>query len=138
MGLGGESALEQFTPNGRDNHARDLAVGVWRMPDDYLSTEIRTSPQFARMIAVEGDSMSPTLQSGDRVLVDTRRRVPSPPGVFAIWDGLGVVVKRIELIQGSDPPSVRIISDNEKHAPYERTAEEAAIIGRVVWFGRRL
>lgn len=137
-GMGGEAALEAFSPNGRDVIAHDAVIGQWQMPGDYLSTELRTAPRNVRMIAVEGDSMSPTLLSGDRVLVDTRRKAPSPPGVFAIWDGMSVVVKRLELIQGSDPPTVRIISDNGLHAAYERTAEEANIIGRVIWFGRRL
>lgn len=137
-GMGGESPLEAFSPNGRDVVAHDAVVGHWQMPEGYLSAELRAAPRTVRIIAVEGDSMAPTLMSGDRVMVDIRRRVPSPPGVFAIWDGLGVCVKRIELIHGSEPPTVRIISDNGQHATYERTAEEANIIGRVIWFGRRV
>lgn len=137
-GMGGESPLEAFSPNGRDVVAHDAIIGHWQMPEEYLSAELRAAARSVRIIAVEGDSMSPTLMSGDRVMVDTRRRIPSPPGVFAIWDGLGVCVKRIELIQGSEPPTVRIISDNGLHATYERTAEEANIIGRVIWFGRRV
>lgn len=137
-GMGGESPLEAFSPNGRDVVAHDAIIGHWQMPDEYLSSELRAVARHVRIIAVEGDSMSPTLMSGDRVMVDTRRRIPSPPGVFAIWDGLGVCVKRIELIHGSEPPTVRIISDNGLHATYERTADEANIIGRVIWFGRRV
>ena len=137
-GMGGEAALEAFSPNGRDVIANDTVIGHWQMPGDYLATELRTKPGHVRMIAVEGDSMAPTLMSGDRVLVDTRRTQPSPPGVFAVWDGMSIVVKRLELIHGSDPPTVRIISDNGLHAAYERTADEANIIGRVIWFGRRL
>jgi hypothetical protein len=55
-----------------------------------------------------------------------------------LWDGLGIVVKRLDYIPGSDPATVEIISDNTLHKRYERTVEEAHIIGRVVWFARKL
>ncbi len=90
------------------------------------------------MVEVQGDSMEPTLRPGDHVIVDTANRAPSPPGIFVLWDGIGSVVKRVEHIHGSDPATYRIISDNPKHNPYERSAGEANIVGRVVWVGRRV
>jgi len=138
MGFGGE-ALAEYRPDGNGGAALgDAVLGEWRMPNDYLRVELRAAPNDLRIIEVEGDSMMPTLQTGDRVMVNLRARIPSPPGIFAIWDGLGVVCKRVEHIQGSDPPRLRIISDNDRHEAYERTIEEAHIIGRVVWFARRL
>jgi phage repressor protein C with HTH and peptisase S24 domain len=50
--------------------------------------------------------MEPLLASGDRVLIDTSQRVPVPPGIFAIWDGMGLVAKRIEHEPNSDPAMV--------------------------------
>ena len=47
---------------------------------------------------VEGDSMVPTLQDGDAVLVDMTRQFPSPPGIFVLDDGMGLVAKRLEHI----------------------------------------
>jgi phage repressor protein C with HTH and peptisase S24 domain len=41
------------------------------------------------MITVDGDSMEPLLSSGDRILIDTSRRVSVPPGIFVISDGMG-------------------------------------------------
>lgn len=137
-GLGGEAVLENFSPNNRDTISVDSAAATWRLPPRYLSSELRVKRPSVRIITIEGDSMSPTLQSGDRVMVDIERRVPSPPGIFALWDGLGVIVKRVEYIPKSDPATVRITSDNPAHSAYERTVEEAHIIGRVIWFGRRL
>lgn len=138
MGLDGE-ALAEYRPD-RNSEATlgDAVLGEWQMPNDYLRVELRATPDDLRIIEVEGDSMTPTLQTGDRVMINLRARIPSPPGIFALWDGLGVVCKRVEHIQGSDPPRLRIISDNDHHATYERTIEEAHIIGRVVWLGRRL
>jgi hypothetical protein len=45
-------------------------------------------------------------------LVDLGRRSPTPPGIFVLDDGMGLVAKRLEHIPSSDPPRVRIISDN--------------------------
>lgn len=137
-GLGGEAILENFVGDAGDVASREMVAGQWQLPPSYLGHELGVRRHNARIVAVEGDSMSPTLFSGDRILVDISRKMPSPPGIFALWDGLGLVVKRVEYIPHSDPATVRIISDNPAHAPYERTVEEAHIIGRVIWVGRRL
>ena len=70
----------------------------------------------------------PTLLDGDIVLVDLGRRSPTPPGIFVLYDGMGLVAKRVEHITNSDPPRVRIISDNPLYKPYEGSGEEVNII----------
>ncbi|MEW5729988.1 MAG: LexA family transcriptional regulator [Pseudomonadota bacterium] len=137
LGGGGEAALSYSHEDGQ-LVARDGIKAHWDFPAEYLRSEVRAHIGSSRIVEVIGDSMSPTLLSGDRVMVDMRDKVPTPPGIFALWDGMGVVVKRIEHIPHSDPPRIRISSDNQYHPPYERTAEEVRIIGRVVWFSRRL
>ena len=82
--------------------------------------------------------MAPTLLDGDTVLVDLTRRAPTPPGIFVLDDGVGLVARRLEHIPMSDPPAIRIISDNRHYAPYERTADEIDILGRIRWFAREI
>lgn len=108
----------------------DVVRGEWLLPPDYLTFEVRVDPRQARIIEVVGDSMSPTLDTGDRVMIDTADRRPSPGGIFALWDGLGVVIKRIEHIPNTDPATLRISSDNPRHATYDRTVDEVRIVGR--------
>lgn len=67
-----------------------------------------------------------------------KRQLPNPPGVFVLDDGMGLVAKRLEHIPNSDPPAVRVISDNKLYPEYERTAEEIRIIGRIRWFAREI
>ena len=115
------------------------AEGVrWYFPAEWLRHEIRASASDLRMITIDGDSMEPLLRSGDKILIDTARRAPSPPGVFVLFDGLGLVAKQLELVPQSDPPKVLIKSANPRYETYERTAEEVSIVGRVVWFARRM
>ena len=74
---------------------------------------------------------------GERIDEMTQRS-PNPPGVFVLHDGMGLVAKRLEFIPMSDPPRVRIISDNQQYSTYDGTADEVNIIGRVRWYGREM
>jgi phage repressor protein C with HTH and peptisase S24 domain len=100
--------------------------------------KLRSQPRDLRIMHVEGDSMMPTLHPGDVMLVDLSRRAPTPPGIFVLYDGMGLVAKRLEHIPNSVPPRVRIISDNAFYAPYDCTAEEVNIIGRIRWYAREI
>lgn len=76
--------------------------------------------------------MEPTLAPGTRVMVDTEDRQPTPPGIFVVFDGLGLVCKRVEFLPKSDPPSVRLSSDNRFYSSYECALGDAHIQGRVI------
>jgi transcriptional regulator with XRE-family HTH domain len=91
-----------------------------------------SKPDGVVIIEVVGDSMAPTLIPGERVIVNTNDRSASPPGIFVVWDGLGLVLKRVEFVAHSDPPRVRIMSDNSRYDAYERELGEAQIQGRVI------
>jgi|SRR5581483_11007733 len=111
---------------------------TWLFPEAIVRHEFRAPPNELRMITVDGDSMEPLLSSGDRILIDTSQRVPVPPGIFVVWDGMGLVAKRVEHIPNSDPAKVVIKSVNPEYQAYERIAEEVNVVGRVVWVARRL
>jgi phage repressor protein C with HTH and peptisase S24 domain len=111
---------------------------VWMFPDAVIRHELRARSANLRIITIDGDSMEPLLASGDRVLVDTSQRVPAPPGIFVIWDGLGIVAKRIEHIPTAEPSRIVIKSVNPLYNDYERPTEEVNIIGRVIWAGKKL
>lgn len=112
--------------------------GIWPFSRDYISHELRLPISQLVIIEVIGDSMEPTLRSGDRVLVNLGDRRVSQPGIFILWDGDGTVVKRLELVPGSAPQKLLRISDNPLHRTFEVLAEETNIVGRVVWFARRM
>jgi len=111
---------------------------IWLFPDPIIRHEFRARPEDLRIITIDGDSMEPLLSSGDRILIDTSQRVPVPPGIFVIWDGMGIVAKRVEHVPNSEPATIVIKSVNPDYQTYERGAEEVNIIGRVIWSARRL
>ena len=103
-----------------------------------IENELRAQPQDILAVLIEGDSMEPDFRSGDQILVDKRRRSVTQPGPFCLWDGDGYVIKLLERIYDSEPPKVRVISRNQVYSAAERLADEVKIMGRVVWFGRRV
>lgn len=136
---GGGLATAGVKPDGNGGTvASDEVKANWGLPEAYVRGELHVRPADAYIIEVRGDSMSPTLLPGDRIMVDSADRTPSPPGVFAIWDGFGVVAKRVEVVPNSDPVLLRIKSDNPNHDDYERTIDEVSVIGRIIWVGRRI
>lgn len=125
---GGAVVLDEQEASGRAYHFRR----------SWIKHRLQASPSQLRIMTVEGDSMEPTLLNGDTVLVDMTKRAPNPPGIFVLDDGMGLVAKRLQHVPNSDPPAVRVISDNKHYPAYERTAEEINIIGRIRWFAREV
>ena len=55
---------------------------------------VTPDPAALRILRVRDASMEPALRDGDRLVVDTARRVPAPGELFVRCDGDGLVVKR--------------------------------------------
>jgi phage repressor protein C with HTH and peptisase S24 domain len=106
--------------------------------NEWIKTHLGVKSSELRMLYVRGDSMEPTLYHNDILLVDTTKKAPSPPGVFVLFDGFGLMPKRLEYASTNSQTLLRVISDNPQYSTYERSAEEMFIIGRVVWFAREI
>ena len=106
-------------------------IDHWSFPRALVSAFI-SDPSKLTIIRVAGDSMEPDYCAGDRILVDTGHTTPSPAGVYVLWDGLGVVLKRVEVVMGSEPKRIRIMSINPAYPANELALEDVRINGRVV------
>lgn len=84
-------------------------------------------------IRVEGDSMEPTLRSGDEIFVDRNKRAGEGIHVVRIGD-----VLHVKQVQASAPGRITLISANDAYAPIELARNEVEVIGRVVWKGGRV
>lgn len=117
---------------GNDTISGHKVVAEWKVPDPYLQYELRLSGRETIIIPVQGDSMSPTFRSGDRVIVDLRHRDFSSDDIYLITDGSSAPrIKRLEYIFKSDPPAVRIISDNPASREQIVELADIQIVGRV-------
>lgn len=128
---GGGVPVETWVQDGAGNtYAAEGIRAHWEIPGEVMRELLRATPRHIRAFEVIGDSMEPRLGEGDRVFIDLRYTVPSPEGIFALWDGFGVVVKRLQIVRGSDPLRVRVISANPSYEPYEAAVDDIKIIGR--------
>lgn len=94
-------------------------------------------PSKLSLIRVEGDSMAPTLNHGDDIMVDNgAAETALREGIHVIRVDDVLMVKR--LVKG---PAGRlsVLSDNPAYPDWpDVDGETISIIGRVVWAGRRL
>src|SRR5271155_2714475 len=107
----------------------------WIFPQSFVRDQLHTSAERLLVLGISGDSMAPTLTPGDRVVVDTSHKSPTPDGLYAIRDTFeGIVVKRLQLLRSARPARVKIISDNSNHATEEVPLNELDIVGKVLCY----
>ncbi|BBE74339.1 LexA repressor [Pleomorphomonas sp. SM30] len=108
-------------------------IGEWLFPMPFLRQELKARPGYTVVVEVQGDSMRPTLEPGDRVIVDLSQNRLGPDGaVYLISDDDGEPqVKRIQKTDG-EPRKVLVTSDNPAVRDRPMRADRVKIIGRVV------
>jgi len=116
----------------------ELGKPYFAFDERWLKALTATPPANLSIIRVEGDSMSPTLNAGDEILVDLgdcAERLRDGIYVLRVDDAL--VVKRLAL----NPLGRRVTvqSDNPAYPDWpDCSLEEINCIGRVIWAGRKV
>lgn len=107
-----------------------------KMSLGFLQAITRTPSDRLRMVRGIGDSMEPTLRTGDRVIVDiNERQLARSHGVYWI-NYLGT--HGIKRLRASGPGRIMVMSDNPLIGDYEVEVADLRIEGRVIWFARDL
>lgn len=103
----------------------------------WLRNFTASAPEHLFWTAGEGDSMDPTIRSGEIVLIDTAQKIPRMSG--GIW---AITIGEVGMIKRHHVPGkgrVQFLSDNGREPPIEPTDDdELVVIGRVVAVVRRL
>ncbi len=115
----------------------DVFVGSVHLAAGFVRNVVRpTRPDNLRCIHAYGNSMSPTLESGDLLLVDTGARSIDIDGIYVLraYDRLFVKRVRQRLTDGK----LEVSSDNPAHKDPDVLdgTMEIEIVGRVVWYWR--
>jgi transcriptional regulator with XRE-family HTH domain len=131
-GRGGKAVPgHEMRKDGR--HADPLKSERWLFPASFVREQLHTTPERLVILDTNGDSMAPTIVSGERVIVDTGHKTPTPDGLYAIRDTFGgIVVKRLQVLRSSRPTRVKVISDNPNHPSEEAPLSELEIVGKVL------
>lgn len=118
-----------------DTYSGHLVVGEWLFPKTFLHSELKARAKGVVVLEVQGDSMRPTLEPGDRVIVDMSQNTFGPDSVLYVITVNGdeyPQVKRLERAWEEEKPMFRIISDNTASKVSLVPASRVRIIGRVV------
>lgn len=118
--------------NGYEAVAYSLAF-----PPAYLSKLTKSHPRNLVIISVKGDSMVPTLMDDDVVMIDTSKKNVDFDGLFVFRFGDALHIKRVT--RAARPGRIIAISDNRQHYdPIEYEADDIEVVGRVIWYGRKV
>lgn len=125
LSMGPGTVIEEFVES--EPVSFDLAFirAITRSPSDRL-----------RLVTGIGDSMYPTLNWGDTILIDTTdRALAKQDGIY--WINLygAAGIKRLRTI---GPGRVLVKSDNQTVGDQEVDAEDLRIEGRAIWAARGL
>jgi phage repressor protein C with HTH and peptisase S24 domain len=102
----------------------------------WLRDMFRGPVESLKVVRGSGDSMQPTIQDGDFVLIDTsRRRIDEQDVIWAVSYGdLGMIRRLRQLPSGN----VLMMPDNSVVRATEASDGELWVMGRVIWIGRRM
>lgn len=102
---------------------------------EWLGRTLNLDARNLALVEVIGDSMSPTIDEGDLVLVDLRETRFRHDGVYVMRTGGDLAVNRL---QRQPDGSLLIRSDNAAYESASVKSDEVSLLGRVVWLGGRL
>ncbi|MCT8662275.1 helix-turn-helix transcriptional regulator [Glaesserella parasuis] len=105
---------------------------------DELLARLGVKAHHCAVFWANGNSMSPTIENGDQMLVDLSKKEVKGNRIYLVQNGDSVWVKRVKI----EWDGVELISDNkEEYRPIRISADEAQnlqIIGQVVHIGHSL
>lgn len=130
---GGDDKAWEFAA---DKHKQFVDFVAFK--DEWLQTYLQVPKECLALMTVEGDSMKPTLEHGDLVLVDLRVTRPSENSIYVIAVDDSLLVKRIQLKMDG---SIVIKSDNPLYDAEIlglKEREGLRIRGQVVWYGKKV
>jgi SOS-response transcriptional repressor LexA len=120
---------------GRGTMQSPQIVDYVALKSEWLRRRLNAEPKSLMLIEAVGDSMSPTIDEGDLVLVDLREPRYRHDGVYALRSGGEIAVKRV---QRRPDGKLIIRSDNPAYEPAAVTPESITIVGHVIWVGGQL
>lgn len=116
--IGGEEICESFAFN-----------------KGWLSSQLGVHSEQVAFVSVRGDSMQPTLEDGDMILVDLSQKSINREGIYLLQTQDGLHTKRLKKAKDN----IKVISDNPDYPSWEITPDDeepSHIAGKVVWCGR--
>jgi len=103
-----------------------------------LARDIKIEKCKTKMIFATGDSMYPTIEGGDSVLLNSDNKEICDGKIYCIKLNGKYLIKRLQVIP---PDKIKVVSDNkDKYDSFYINADDDSckfsIVGQVCWWGR--
>ncbi len=103
-----------------------------------LANDLNINRNSSEIIFASGDSMYPTIQGGDSLLIDRSKKEVYDGKIYCVRIDGQVYAKRLQKIP---PSTIVVISDNPKYKSFEINLSteldyDFEIIGEIKWWGR--
>lgn len=129
----------QLTTEGHDHviHSEQI-VDYLAFKKEWLEMSLDVRNNCLALITIKDDSMEPTLRSDDLILTDVSKSHLENNSLYVLQLNNELIVKRIQKKMNGN---VIVKSDNpnyESEELDELAAQSLHIIGKVIWYGRRI
>lgn len=105
---------------------------------EWVHSNLRAEASNLALITADGDSMEPAIKNGDLLLVDLSQRHVKKDSIYILrWED-NLIAKRLQWMYDG---SLLIRSDNMAYKDQivgQGELESLQVLGRVIWFGRRM
>lgn len=113
-------------------------TGIYEISSQ-LAKDIGIVSGKTQMIFASGDSMYPTIEGGDSLLIDTSKKEIYDGRIYCVRIDGQLYAKRLQKIP---PNTIKVISDNEKkydafYIDFSKSIDfDFEVIGEIRWWGR--
>lgn len=104
----------------------------------WLANNLRLNSDNIAFVQVSGDSMLPTLEDGDMILVDLSVNQVQQQDIYLLHTEDGLLTKRLKTLNNGD---IEVKSDNSNYETWTLSTsqeQQAYVAGKVVWVSRRV
>ncbi|MBF0278216.1 MAG: LexA family transcriptional repressor [SAR324 cluster bacterium] len=105
---------------------------------EWVQNNLRAEAPDLALITADGDSMEPTIKNGDLLLVDLSETRVKKDSIYILRLEDLLIAKRLQSMYDG---SLLIRSDNvayKEQIVQKEALENLQVLGRVIWFGRRM
>jgi len=112
-------------------------VSCLALRNEFIKADLKTTAAALFMVSAVGDSMEPTIRSGDMLLCDRSRKDYRADGIYIVRMSDQLVVKFIQALTGG---MLRLTSSNPLYQPVDVQAGDSdfEVLARVIWVCKRI
>lgn len=130
--------IDMDGPNkGRFEQIKKNLIGQELMSPEVFSVYTTAQPENIKILKASGESMSPTINPGDLLWLDTSYSMPSSDGIYLLNTTGDTVIKRLQINPFDN--SIEVSSDNKAYKTFNITNyKNLNICGKIIFIAHKL